>query len=160
NSYYGFSKIAVTLMTGKLLGKKTAIYSQSVGPLNKEDKKLVKFMYRFVDVIYARDAYSYKLLDSLLLDEKKYYEEEDADFIIPFATVDTENRKVAISVRAWKHDHRKKELFFKIIEQIVSFLVSKGYRVEFLSTCQGLDAYVDDSVIASEIYEILDPKLQ
>src|SRR5699024_10259813 len=92
--------------------------------------------------------------------EKKYYKVEDAAFIIPFTPVDTANRKVAISVRAWKHDNRKKDAFFKIIEQIISFLVSKGYTVDFISTCQGLDAYVDDSIIAAEIYAILDPELQ
>src|SRR5690606_4922253 len=58
NSYYGFSRVAFTLITGKVLGKKTVIYSQSIGPLNKRDRFFLKCLSKFLDVIYVRDDFS------------------------------------------------------------------------------------------------------
>lgn len=160
NSYYGFSRVAATFFIAKILGKKTAIYSQSIGPLNSKDRRLMRFMSKFIDVIYARDKYSFDLLTDLGIDSSKYFLVEDGAFLIPFELKKSQQDIIAISVREWKHDLRNREIYYSMIRSFVKTLVNKGYNVEFISTCQGLENYVDDSKVASEIVASLDDDLR
>lgn len=161
NSYYGFLRVGLTFISAKLYGKKTAIYSQSIGPLTKTDKILFKFFSKFIDLIYARDSFSFSLLDNLKIDKKKFKKVEDAAFLIPFENVPSTNRTIAISVREWKHDSRDQNLYIQNIKVIVNEIVKRGFNVEFLSTCQGFENYIDDSNFALKIYDLIeDPILK
>src|SRR5690606_7538260 len=161
NSYYGFFKVALTLIVAKLLGKKTGIYSQSFGPLDKPDTLLMKFVSYFLDIIYARDRYSYDVLMNARIDTQKVELVEDGAFLIPFTHSKTDEKDtIAISVRTWKHDARDEEKYKAMIRSFVAALCQKGYKVEFLSTCQGQEGYIDDSKLASAITKELPSDVQ
>lgn len=151
NSYYGFSRICATIVTGKLLGKKTAIYAQSIGPLNSIDRWLLRTTSYFFDVIYARDRFSYDMLNVIGVKKYKIMLGEDGAFLIPARPTPPSSNKIAFSVRAWKRDSRDFNHYKKLIALLVQSILESGYAVEFLSTCQGLPNYVDDSIVAEEI---------
>src|SRR5690625_3060742 len=160
NSYYGFKKVALTFKIAKLLGKKTAIYSQSIGPLDKKGKKRMKQLARDVDLIFVRDDFSLNILKNLELKTKNYRLTEDAAFLFKYnqSKGSASSNTVAISVRDWKHDNRDVLQFYKMIIEFVKIIIKQGYKIEFISTCQGLDGYVDDSKVAKVIVNMLEEK--
>src|SRR5699024_1449353 len=64
-------------------------------------------------------------------------------------------KKVAISVREWNFDGRDKSTYYNLITNIVTYFYNEGFEVTFLSTCQGIPSYRDDSIIANEIFNSL-----
>src|SRR5690606_6044147 len=106
NSYYGFDKVLATLFIAKLFGKKTAIYAQSFGPLNYRDSKRLLFLSKYVDILMARDVFSTDVLRSIKIPSEKFKLVEDGAFLIPYKSVRSKEKKVAVSVRSWKHDGR------------------------------------------------------
>lgn len=154
NSYYGFSRIAKGIITAKKMGKRTAVYAQSVGPLNKTDKEWFEKLYSFLDFIFLRDQSSFDLVNKLgLKDRKKYFLTVDTAFLLPFSPVMQPvcQKVIAISVREWHYDGRNQNQYFNLIGSFVEILVAQGFDVEFISTCQGLKEYRDDSKTAQQI---------
>jgi colanic acid/amylovoran biosynthesis protein len=58
---------------------------------------------------------------------------------------------VAVSVREWTHDKRDMESFLKMIESFCEVVLNKGFDIEFVSTCQGVRGYRDDSQVAAVV---------
>jgi polysaccharide pyruvyl transferase WcaK-like protein len=156
NSYYGFEHILTLLKKAKQSGKITGIYAQSVGPLNTNNAKLLVDHAKYIDYIFARDQYSMEQLKAISYPKDKYSQVEDGAFLIEPNFIETCDQKViAFSVRRWKHDHRDQQKYTDMILSLVKYTIDKGFAVEFISTCQGLKGYVDDSEIASEIMSLL-----
>nr|WP_319401194.1 polysaccharide pyruvyl transferase family protein [uncultured Carboxylicivirga sp.] len=155
NSYYGFFGKIYLYMLAKLFQKKTIIYSQSIGPFNKKDKKIFKFFSRFIDFILVRDEKSLRYCENLLSNaqfKRCIIKSKDAAFLLnPLPIRKRSNKRIAISVREWKYDNRSSEDYSKLIRSIVMFFIGNGYAVDFLSTCQGINGYVDDSITANNI---------
>ena len=128
------------------------MYSQSVGPLNDRDKDILDRYIGIFDLFMARDEISYNNVSQY----KNTIKTNDAAFLLNtnISYKDKENI-VAISVREWKFDGRKKERYINLIKEITMKCIDNGNRVEFISTCQGLKNYVDDSKIAKEIVHSL-----
>ena len=83
NSNYTIKSSLQVFRIAKLLGKKTAIYAQSVGPLDKRDGKyFIKLMHKSIDFLFARDLYSYDTLKKLKISENKYVLTKDAAFLL------------------------------------------------------------------------------
>lgn len=156
NSYYGFfNKIYMMYILKKKFNKKIVMYSQSVGPLNEKDVKILSKYINAFDMFMVRDDISYRNIKDLI-NESNLMQTNDAAFMLPIINRENnESKKVAISVRGWKHDSRNKNKYFKMISKMVEKCVNDGYEVEFISTCQGLENYIDDSNVAKEIYNIL-----
>ena len=154
NSYYGiFDKLYVLFMC-KLLGKKTAIYSQSVGPLNARDANRFSFFLNFLDLVYVRDCLSYDTAKALSVGRNNIRLTEDAAFLLePNLINRNKMKKVAVSVRDWAFDSRDKDKYYFLIAELVKCCVLNGYSVEFLSTCQGVPGYLDDSKVAEGIVD-------
>ena len=157
NSYYGIKeKLYCSNIIKNLYNSKLIMYSQSVGPLNKKDYNVLdKYIYNF-DLFMARDEISYENI-------KKYpnvIKTNDAAFLLN--TINNKKKdngdKIAISVREWNHDGRSKEQYVNLIRNITYVCIDKGMRVEFISTCQGLKSYVDDSKMAKYIVKDMDDK--
>lgn len=161
NSYYGFKrKLQLMVMYKKLLGKKIYMYSQSVGPLSENDEKVLKKYLPYFDLFYVRDDISKQRIDELG-NFRNVVQTKDAAFLLNKKEhADASSKKVAISVRSWKHDNRNEEQYKLLIQQFVKFFYNKGYEITFLSTCQGDPTYVDDSIMAKEIYGILPSNIQ
>lgn len=159
NSYYGFKrKLQLMMLYKKLLHKKIYMYSQSIGPLSPEDEKVLQKYIHYFDLFYVRDDISKKRMDDLGT-FKNVVQTKDAAFLLNKKThVDKSKKRVAVSVRSWKHDNRSEEQYKSLIKQFIKFFNDKNYEIYFLSTCQGDPSYVDDAIMAKEIYDEL-PKI-
>lgn len=159
NSYYTLNnKIKLLSLYKKVFNKKVYIYSQSIGPLNAKDKKLLKKHAEDFDLIYARDDISMERLNNLEIKENAV-QTKDAAFLFEREDKkelqDKDLKKVAISVREWNFDGRDKSTYYNLITNIVTYFYNEGFEVTFLSTCQGIPSYRDDSIVAEEIFDIL-----
>jgi colanic acid/amylovoran biosynthesis protein len=147
-------------MLSKRRGKATGIYAQSFGPFNADDCSRMKDGARNLDLIQARDQWSFDNLMHCGLEEKQVSLSNDAAFLLGPMRANAEVKKVAFSVRDWKADGRSLDEYDKMVVAMVEHLISFGYSVDFLSTCQGIEGYVDDSITAARIQSKLPIELR
>lgn len=159
NSYYGFKWKLYILKCAKRFGKKTVLYSQSIGPLNDSDKAILKYYSKYIDVIVVRDQLSLSIAKEAGVLESQLVLSEDAIFlqepIVVRGDKDGEKR-ACISVRDWNFDGRSSGRYLEMIRGFVSLALENGYHIDFLSTCQGVPGYIDDAKTASRIVDTLD----
>src|SRR5688572_4185947 len=156
NSYYGLKRSLLPLLLAKRQSKKTAIYSQSVGPLNEKDKSRLSSYSKSIDVILVRDDYSKACLSSIPC-YSKVTQTKDAAFLLPprESKATPECKTVAVSVREWTYDKRDMEFFLKMMESFCEIVLNNGFDIEFISTCQGIRGYRDDAQVAAVIRDRL-----
>lgn len=149
NSYYGIEDRLYCLnYIKKMANCKIIMYSQSVGPLNEHDKKVLDKYIDIFDLFMVRDEVSYTNVKQY----NNVIKTNDAAFLLdPNFSYSNKKRRIGVSVREWSFDGRNKTQYIQLIKQMVEYCVSLGYEVEFISTCQGLKDYIDDSKIAQEI---------
>ncbi|CAD5899713.1 polysaccharide pyruvyl transferase family protein [Carnobacterium maltaromaticum] len=163
NSYYGFkTKLLVLSLYKRLLGINIVMFSQSVGPLKESDEKVLQQYLPYFSKFLVRDDISYERIYALIEKEKTIVKTFDAAFLSQPVGYSARlpNQRVAISVRSWTFDNRSQEMYHFLIQGIVEELVDKGFEVVFLSTCQGDEDYVDDSIEANRIYQNLSTELK
>ena len=156
NSYYGIEdKLYCMSLAKEIYNTKLVMYSQSVGPLNEIDKEILdKYMKKF-DLFMARDEISHNNVKQY----KNVIRTNDAAFLLDTNISKEENENiVGISVREWGFDGRNKENYINLMKNIAIKCIENGNKVEFISTCQGLDNYIDDSKIANDIKSSIDNK--
>ena len=157
NSYYQLNYALLSLKLAHKLGKKTAIYAQSVGPFNPNDSRLFSAASKYLDLVLVRDEFSMQIMKDLNY-SGNYYQTKDAAFLLERSSSrNVENsKKVAISVREWSFDERNMSRYIDLMSQICLQLIKRGYSIEFLSTCQGVPGYKDDSKTAELIKKNLE----
>ena len=162
NSNYNIKNSLSIYKIATYFGKKSAIYSQSVGPLNKKDALFFKkLMNKSISYIFVRDQFSLDVLKDLNISKNKFKLTKDAAFLLDFKEQASKNlKKVAISVREWNYDGRDKSSYIKMINAFIKECIHKGFTIDFLSTCQGLKNYKNDAKLAQEIYSNLDEASQ
>ena len=155
NSFYGINWKLTIYRWAKVFGKKTAIYSQSVGPLNAQDKSILQASQRYIDLLVVRDVYSYKaavdtgfLSENILLTEDAIFLENPV-----FSTESKSSKIVLFSVRQWTYEARDLNAYITLMCQLVQLILAKGFRIEFVSTCQGLATYINDAQLAQTIVD-------
>jgi polysaccharide pyruvyl transferase WcaK-like protein len=153
NSFYGFRWKLTIYRWAKLLGKKTAIYSQSVGPLKQPDADCLRRSAAYLDVLVVRDELSMRTALQAGFRSASLVLSEDAIFLSPprVSARSPGSRKVLISVREWRYEGRDVSRFEKLIHGMLDILGGHHLEIEFVSTCQGIDGYVDDSRLAEQI---------
>ncbi len=161
NSYYSlFPKLYIFVLS-KIFGKKVYIYSQSIGPLSNKDKKLFKWAIKYIDKIVVRDGKSFKYINANFFQPNRVVQSYDAAFMLePFRQNSEKENIVAISVREWTRDNRDMEQYKSMIKELLKVCIDNDFKIEFISTCQGLKNYIDDSKIAQEIYNELNNDLK
>lgn len=162
NSNYNIKNSLCVYKIAKFFGKKSLIYSQSVGPLNKKDAVFFKkIMNNSVSYIFVRDQFSFDVLTDLNIPKDKFKLTKDAAFLLDFKENKPKKlKKIAISVREWDFDGRNKTAYIKMINAFIKECIYNGFIIEFLSTCQGLKNYKDDAKLAQEIFNNLEASLQ
>jgi polysaccharide pyruvyl transferase WcaK-like protein len=153
NSFYGFDWKLRIYAWAKRLGKRTMIYAQSVGPLSDKDMRVLRELSEHIDLIVVRDDYSFKAALGCGIHASRLMQTPDAIFLRSFTSSprSQSSRVVGISVRDWKHEGRSQGAYVDMICALVREVLNRGHRVEFVSTCQGVAGYTDDSVLATEI---------
>lgn len=157
NSYYGIEeKLYCMKLIKEFYDTKLVMYSQSVGPLNEADKKILDDYMNMFELFMARDDISYENVKQY----KNCIKTNDAAFLLDNQSCNEDKTKesVAVSVREWSFDDRSKEKYITLMKALVEKCIDSGKNVEFISTCQGLENYVDDSKMAEEIVSRLDEK--
>lgn len=155
NSYYGIKdRLYCMNLIKKFHNTKLVMYSQSVGPLNDYDKKILDKYISIFDLFMARDEVSFNNI-------KKYsntIRTNDAAFLLDIKENKNKDNIVGISVREWGFDGRNKDKYIELMKNIVVKCIKNGNKVEFISTCQGLNNYVNDSNIANDIKDGIEAK--
>ncbi|GAB3093071.1 polysaccharide pyruvyl transferase family protein [Aestuariicella hydrocarbonica] len=157
NSYYGFTWRSAIYRWASRLGKKTAIYAQSVGPLNSQDQEGLAKLSKNINLIMVRDKWSKDNAINAGYPAEKILPSIDAIFLTPPSPTNSKSSKkvIGISVRQWHHDQRDEETYINIICHLSEIALNKGYSIEFISTCQGIPNYIDDSRLACKIAGIV-----
>lgn len=160
NSYYGFAWKLTSFTWAKRLNLRTAIYAQSFGPLTSDDKRALRSSSRHFDAMMSRDPLSEETALAAGVDPGILHRSIDAIFLRQpeYSTASSLSKIVAISVREWHHDGRQFDHYARLIAEITNLLIEKGYKIDFLSTCQGIAGYIDDSLVAREIVRRLPSK--
>jgi colanic acid/amylovoran biosynthesis protein len=156
NSYYYLSHALAPLIQAHRHGKKTAIYAQSIGPLNSQDQARFVEASSDIDLVMVRDVFSQEVMKTLAY-PGAYFKTKDAAFLMPLqANPHSPQKRVAVSVRQWGHDNRDMAAYLALMAKMCNYLVQIGYEVVFLSTCQGVPNYKDDSEVALKAQTLLE----
>lgn len=158
HSYYGIEqRMYILYLCKKWLHKSVGIYSQSIGNLSQRDKLIFYKYGKILNYIFARDLLSFERAKSYG-DFNNIYLTKDAAFLLMEDSVKEPSekkitKKVAISLRSWKKEGREMSQYFNLIYEAVEYLLNQGYSITFLSTCQGIANYTDDSITAKKFVE-------
>jgi len=157
HSYYGIeARMFILWFCKKYLKKKVIIYSQSVGNLNDRDKYLMLKYGQSLDYILLRDQVSYNrclkygLKNNIVLTKDAAFMLNSRSEIKTVEMGKKNVKKVAISMREWSEENRNMDRYFNLMNLIVRKLLEKNYEIHFISTCQGIESYRDDSKIAKK----------
>lgn len=155
NSNYRIKSSLQVFEIAKKYHKKTAIYAQSVGPLNRKDAGYFSsLMHHSIDYLMVRDSYSLNMVKNLNIDQDKYSITKDAAFLSKNTRqYTTASNTVAISVREWDFDNRNRLQYLNLVRALTEKLIDTGFKITFLSTCQGIDSYKNDALLADELIQ-------
>lgn len=151
------------------LGKPIVLFAQSIGPFWKLDSiRRIRDVLGRVSLILVRDAVSQQCLVDCGVAREKIHHTADAAFLWQrlagdlFQPKQGPVRSVALSFRLWPlGDQLEVENTIFKAEQLCRHLLADLNRsLLFLSTCQGVAGYVDDSLIALRIVERLPEDLR
>jgi len=68
-------------------------------------------------------------------------------------------KKIAINFRAWNYEKESENTLDKAVK-LCEKLLNSGYKLFFISTCQGVPGYTDDTVYLEKIMTRLDDNLR
>lgn len=152
------------------LGKPIVIFAQSVGPFWKPEsiKKASKVLNR-LSAICVRDEISVKYLTDIGVRRDNIYVTADAAFLwhqlapelFQSKPTTTANR-IGLCFRVWPLNSAESfnKTADKAVELCKSILADPSKSIGFVSTCQGIDGYVDDSQLALQILDRLPDDMQ
>ena len=162
HDFYEFSQRLQLLKKLQSKEKKTIFLAQSVGPFwKKRSIKKINEVLRQASLILLRESCSAKNLSSFQLVNSRV--SGDLSFLLlkkyalKFAEKGRKSpSKFAFSVRAWMDETVTQSILNKM-KTLINHLCKKAASVEihFISTCQGLDYYIDDSAIALKLRDEL-----
>lgn len=162
---YGITTQILDYKISLLLNRPLAFYTQSLGPYHSaQNIKWMQSILPKLKMILLRDEKSYNNILDLKLQTLPIHVTADAAFALMEEDVvktsenitNQSSLKIAVSVREWQHfknktnkqgsiDYRK-SIAYTLIE-----LVKKNAHITFISTCQGVEEYTDDSIEAVSI---------
>jgi polysaccharide pyruvyl transferase WcaK-like protein len=170
NDYYNVYKVLAGYYVAHLFGKPTAIYAQSIGPLNLPVRRmLARAILDEFTVIATRDARSKIILEKIGVRKPEIVVAADASLNLPPAdgkratelleTLGLDPRKnyIAFSVRKWIYPSspRPEKPFRNYVEELAKtadYLVdAHGVEVVFISTCNEEDYAFNDPQVAAQI---------
>lgn len=164
HDFYGFEKRIKTLeFIQNHFKKKYYFFCQSIGPFWKNDGYSdLKEVLSNAEKIILREHYSrihlkkinYTGENVVVLNDIAFYLSKKYRYPVknPSSIL-----KIVINFREWGFEVESKENFGKALN-LVSYLISQGYKITFISTCQGIKGYKDDSKFAQRIIDNLEDK--
>lgn len=156
---YAFFKHAFPLLLGARLGKKTALYAQSVGPFNgRLCRLLAKWFFDRLSVISVRENISLNALQGLGVARAARLI-PDAAFVLSAGNggkkLIFDERPVIVTPRQWGFDDKKTfENYMKTLALIVEWFSLEGYKVLIVSHTIGPTPGEDDRIAVRCLYKI------
>ncbi|MHB9025863.1 MAG: polysaccharide pyruvyl transferase family protein [Armatimonadota bacterium] len=150
------------------LGKPVIVLAQSVGPFWKRRSiRRVRQIFNRLTAITVRDEISAKyLIDCGVAPEKirvtadiafLWHDLDSSLFVQKQVAV---HRDIGLSFRTWNHGASSDDQTIEKAAALCRHLLrNPEVRLHFLSTCQGIPAYTDDSAMAGKIVQALPPPL-
>ena len=151
------------------LGKPVVLFAQSIGPFwKKESVQRISDVLNRVSLTLVRDAASQHHLVDCGVARERIRVTADAAFLwrrlAPelFQAKDGPVRSIALSFRSWPLGDQieVQKTLFKAEQLCRHLLTDPSRTLLFLSTCQGVAGYVDDSLLSIQIVERLPPALR
>lgn len=156
-----------------LFRKPLVFFTQSLGPFRlARNRWSLRPVFRYASAILVRDQQSKDHLlqlstrlapkISVVPDAVFHWVDELRMEGKPLSTWKTSGLSICISVRDWQHFRSKTNMagmdeYVRQMALLVNHCVrSLGSTVTFLSTCQGSPVYMDDSVVAKRIVDLVD----
>lgn len=142
------------------MGKDVVIFAQSVGPFWKNStKKRMKALLPKMKAVLVRESFSAAHLDEIGLDSANYTVTADAAWLWRdyarelYREHTASTHKIAICIRNWPTENDQiEQTISKTIALVEHLLKSNQSReVTFLSTCQGIEDYIDDSIHGEKV---------
>lgn len=161
HDFYGYKKRVDTLdFLHSHLKKPYYIFSQSVGPFWERDNySMLNRIFNNASQVILRESYSLNHLKSIGYHCENVTVTNDIAFYLKKdyakkVDLNKELKNIAINFRVWKYEEKSKENIEKATS-LCNKLISEGYRLTFISTCQGVNGYVDDSDFAKKVVDLL-----
>ncbi|WP_207060996.1 polysaccharide pyruvyl transferase family protein [Motiliproteus sp. SC1-56] len=160
HEYYGFKKFSKVYE--KILGYGKPIYfvGHSVGPFGKAENKIIaKNIFDNCAGLFLRERYSKGYVESLYGPAGKKHAEVYTDVAFAYGRLskvkkvadNSNSKKVVVNFRSWEKGAISDDVIIDKAASIIEFLSGKGYDVVFMSTCQGVEGYVDDTDLGESI---------
>lgn len=149
----------------KKLKKKVILFGQSIGPFWKSKNTLLYLdTLNSVDLILLREQISLQHLKKIGLNLDNTFVTTDTAFVLhkKYAHLfryrkETKNR-IVFAFRNWQ---KESDYIIKLAKTIAIFLIDFfDIEITFLSTCQGLNSYKDDSHFAEKIIATIPSSFQ
>jgi polysaccharide pyruvyl transferase WcaK-like protein len=172
NGYYGVENILGIVKRIRDIGKPIHLFCHSVGPFSSEaeEYKAREIFERCKTIILREEISASYVKDILGNDDERVFCTNDIAFAygrflsseITFRDnkkLDNSNssKKALLNFREWPYETEKSKIL-KLGMKVCKTMLKKGYSVKFISTCQGVEGYTDDSKISSKIYKKLKRK--
>lgn len=148
------------IFLAKLMNKKTMIYSQGIGPVNKSfNKKLLRFLLNKVDIINVRDDKSKEFILKELKLNKDILVTVDTVFkmkkpnlqigkkILDNLNINKNKKSIGISIRPWMNNNL-------IIDEISKFCIEINKNLDYNIVFIPYHYYADLSIIDEVIKKI------
>ena len=155
-----------------LLKRPLVFFTQSLGPFTRPDtKRAMKTVFSKSSSILLRDERSRRNIQDLGITGIRIHLAADAAFALADPAILesamfqkpalSSGLKIAISVRHWSHfatcsTDEGMNCYRASVAESVRYLTREQAEVTFISTCQGIPEYDDDSVEAKKIVALLD----
>jgi colanic acid/amylovoran biosynthesis protein len=145
-------------------GKRVILCGQSIGPFWKK-KTILKVTSVFKNLfrIYVRDNTSYENLKSIGFSCDNVIVTTDMAFLWRNLRPDLFRpkkgflKKIVVNFREWNYENANMDLLFHNAIKLCNLILKdESKEIYFLSTCQGIREYVDDSVLAERIVNQID----
>ncbi|MFT4643962.1 polysaccharide pyruvyl transferase family protein [Candidatus Marifrigoribacter sp. Uisw_064] len=166
HDFYGYKKRVDTLdFIHSQLKKPYYIFSQSVGPFwEKDNFPMLNRIFNNASQVILRETYSLDHLKSVGYHNDNVTVTNDIAFYLhkDYALKVDDNKKlknIAINFRIWKYENKSSDNLEKAT-LLCKKLINEGYELNFISTCQGVKGYVDDSDFAEKIVNQLSDNMQ
>lgn len=160
HEYYGVQDKAMMAEVIKRMGKPIYIFGPSFGPFKSDrERKFAQRLLNCADKIILRENISAEYVRDI---DPEAISKTEVTTDVAFAynylfdrNVNIESideNRVLLNFRNWTHGINPN----KVIElgvMVSTYLYEQGFDIEYISTCQGVEGYADDSTVAKEIVE-------
>lgn len=159
HDFYGYENRFRSFDMAFELDKKVIMFCQSIGPFwLKENYKRIRETFGKMALIILRENVSFEHIKKIGYTKPNITLSTDIAFYLN-SKIKTKNsfsrnkKEIVLNFRNWAGD--KNEIKNKAVSICINLVEKEKCNLTFLSTCQGIERYIDDSVFAQEIFSEL-----